>query len=79
MEVLERLRKPLLHPTDLRGHLIFHSLGVGPFASVSIDKVSETFPQLIAHQRAIFNLILIKQHKVNLPFQTFYMVGQFRL
>jgi hypothetical protein len=51
VEVLEKLRKPLLHPTDLRGHLIFHSHGVGLFASVSIDKLPEPFPQLIAHQR----------------------------
>ena len=51
VEILERLRKPMLYPTELRGHLIFHSLGVGLFASVSIDKLPEPFPQLITHQR----------------------------
>lgn len=51
MEGLERLRKPLIYPTDLRGHLISHSLSVGLFASVSVDKLPEPFPQLIVHQR----------------------------
>jgi hypothetical protein len=44
MEVLERLRKPLLYLINLRGHFVFHLLSVGMFSSVTVDKLPEPSP-----------------------------------
>ena len=73
MEGLERLRKSLIYPTDLRGHLISHSLSVGLFASVSVDKLPEPFPQLIVHQRNA-DLATSLPHTFCMDFTTFTFV-----